>query len=106
MQTQPLAQVSAGLPDLPRVPASVGPVICLDCRQRTATVSHIAQDDGTYAAVLSCPACGLSTGLWMEAYTTGLSAGLLIEAARRGDPRVELAASPGPAGGGSREHDA
>jgi hypothetical protein len=83
-----MAHVSADLPDLPGVPADVGPVICPDCGQRTGTVHHRPSDDGTYSATLVCQGCGGCFELWMNAYSTGMTVGVLVDAARRGDPRV------------------
>lgn len=80
--------MSADLPGLPGVPAEVGPVACPGCGQCTATVGHHPLGDGTYTATLLCSGCGECRDLWMEAYTTGLTVGVLVEAARRGDPRV------------------
>jgi hypothetical protein len=86
--TSPAAYVSAGLPDLPGVPATVGPVTCPNCDQRTAVVHHVPRGDGNYSAVTECNACGSRVDLWMNAYAAGLSVGVLIEAARRNDPRI------------------
>jgi hypothetical protein len=84
----PMAHVSADLPGLPGVPAGAGPVICPDCEQRTGTVHHRPNGDGTYSATLVCQGCGGCFELGMNAYSTGLTVGCLVEAARRGDPRV------------------
>lgn len=85
------AFVSADLPDLPGVPATVGPVACPSCEQRAAIVRHEPRGDGTFGARLECGACGDSPDLEMLAYAAGLAVGVLIEAARRGDPRVTAA---------------
>jgi hypothetical protein len=82
------AYVSADLPDLNHVPAEVGGLRCPSCGQRTAVVRHVPRGDGTYSAVNDCSYCGDNDTLWMTAYTTGLEVGVIVEAARRGDPRV------------------
>ena len=82
------AYVSADLPGLSGVPAEVGPVRCSGCDQRTAAIRHVPLGDGNYSAVAECSHCGDSVDLWMNSYAAGLAAGMLIEAARRGDPRV------------------
>jgi hypothetical protein len=76
------------LPGLPGVPAVVGPVQCPGCQRKTATVHHILQSDGDVRARVDCSHCDEVTELWMEAYSIGLSVGVLVEAARRGDPRI------------------
>jgi hypothetical protein len=82
------AYVSADLPGLSGVPAEVGPVRCSGCDQRTAVIRHVPEGDGNYGAVAECSYCGGGIDLWMNSYAAGLAAGMLIEAARRGDPRV------------------
>ena len=89
------AYVLADLPGLPGVPAAVGPVTCPSCLLPAAAVRHVPQGDGTYGARLECSSCGDSQDLLMNAYAAGLAAGVLIEAARRGDPRVSREALPG-----------
>jgi hypothetical protein len=82
-------RVSPGLPDLPGVPAEVGPVACVDCDQRTATVRHVSYGGGGFGATLVCSGCGGCFDLLAEGgYLTGLTVGVLVESARRGDPRV------------------
>lgn len=82
------AWVSAALLELPGVPEEVGPVRCPTCLERAAVVRHVPQGDGTYGASMDCRSCGDQSDLWMESYLAGLAVGILIEAARRGDPRV------------------
>jgi hypothetical protein len=82
------AFVTAALPGLSGVPAEVGPVHCSGCDERAAVIRHVALGDGNYGGVVECSSCGARLELWMESYAAGLAAGLLIEAARRGDPRV------------------
>ena len=86
--TQARAHVSAGLPELPSLPAEIGPVRCPECDQRTAVIKHVPQGDGNYSAESQCSSCGDRTGLDMISYAIGLTVGILIEAARRADPRV------------------
>jgi hypothetical protein len=88
------AYVLADLPGLPGVPAAVGPVTCPSCLLPGAAVRHAPQGDGTYRARLECGSCG-SHDLWTDAYAAGLAAGIIIEAARRGDPRVSREALTG-----------
>jgi hypothetical protein len=88
----PVFNVSADLPGLRGVPAQVGPVGCFCCGRRTATVRHERQGDGDdYSATLVCEGCGSVFDLLAgnpDAYATGLTVGILVEAARRGDSRV------------------
>jgi hypothetical protein len=82
------AFVSAELPGLSGVPAEVGPVRCSGCNQRAAVIRHVPRGAGDYGAAAECSCCGGRDDLWMNSYAAGLAAGMLIEAARRGDPRI------------------
>jgi hypothetical protein len=84
--------ISADLPSLPGVPAEIGPVKCLDCHQRGATVHHSCTGpDAQLTATLTCYSCGAIFDLFAarDGYLVGLEVGVIVEAARRGDPRVE-----------------
>lgn len=83
--------VSADLPGLPGVPAEVRPVKCPECEVRAATVRHDCAGPGAdLTATLICGDCGSILDLLasQSGYMVGLEVGVLVEAARRGDPRV------------------
>lgn len=82
------AFVTADLPGLSGVPAEAGPVTCPGCNERTVIIRHVPLGNGNYGADAECGNCGDRLELWMESYAAGLAVGVLVEAARRGDPRV------------------
>lgn len=87
----PRFHVGPALPGLPAVPADISPVKCLGCEERTATIRHdCAGPGGALTATMICDGCGSVFDLLAsnEGYLAGLEAGVIVEAARRGDPRV------------------
>ncbi len=81
-------RVAPDLPGLPGVPASIGPLTCPDCGQRTATVHHAPEGNDSYAALLACGNCGAVYELEATAYAAGLAAGVLAERARSAEPEA------------------
>lgn len=75
-------EVSADLPGLPGVPASIGPLRCPGCDQRTATVHHVQDGHGSITPTLICQGCGSVFELEATSYNAGLGAGVLAEKAR------------------------
>ena len=75
-------QISADLPGLPGVPASIGPLACIACDQRTAAVHHVQDGRGSITPTLICQGCGAVFGLEATSYNIGLGAGVLAEKAR------------------------
>jgi hypothetical protein len=87
----PTFRVSADLPGLPGVPAEVASVKCPGCSERAATVHHSCSGPSAeLTATLICAGCGSIFDLLVssDGYLTGLEVGVIVEAARRGDPRV------------------
>jgi hypothetical protein len=83
MTTIPVTPIiGEDLPGLPGVPATIGPLECPACDDRTAHIHHVQDGHGAIAPTLICRGCGSVFELEATAYHAGLRAGILAEKAR------------------------